>query len=338
MSKIYTKTGDRGETGLFGGSRVKKSSKRVHAYGAVDQSNAAIGVAANFLREKMLIEVLRVIQDKLFVVGGELASDQRGIEKLKIRVGKKDIEFLEKVIDEVSKSLTDKPYFTIPGKTKGSAFLHVARTQVRFAEREIISLMEEEEISEDILKYVNRLSDTLYAMSRYEDEVLGEEKTEDHHERFNHHAIVNYNNKEMLKEGKLTEQVAHAIMKACITKAYEIGKPMVVTIVDDGGNLKSMMRMDGAIKGSIDISNNKAYTAAFFKAATEDIGKLSGPGKDLYGIEISNRGKVVTFPGGMPLVLNGEVIGGLGISGGSIEEDKIVCLAGIKVIEVRGEA
>ncbi|HSR05488.1 MAG TPA: cob(I)yrinic acid a,c-diamide adenosyltransferase [Proteiniclasticum sp.] len=326
MSKIYTKTGDKGETGLFGGSRVKKSSRRVNAYGAVDQSNAAIGAAANFMREKSLIDVVRVIQDKLFVVGGELASDEKGIEKLKIRVGKKDIEFLEKVIDEVSRSLEDKPYFVIPGKTKGSAFLHVARTQVRFAEREILFLSEEEEVSEDILKYMNRLSDTLYAMSRYEDEVMGEEKK------------VNYYAKEMLKDGKLTEQVAHAIMKACVTKAYEIGKPMVVSIVDDGGNLKSMMRMDGAIRGSIDISRNKAYTAAFFHTATEELGKLSGPGKDLYGIEITNRGQVVTFPGGMPLVINGKIVGGLGISGGSVEEDKAVCLSGIEILEGRGEA
>jgi len=325
MSKIYTKTGDKGETGLFGGSRVKKSSRRVNAYGAVDQSNAALGVAANFMRENALIDVVRVIQDKLFVVGGELASDQKGIEKLKIRVGKNDIEFLEKVIDEVSKSLTDKPYFVIPGKTKGSAFLHVARTQVRFAEREILSLMEEEEVSEDILKYMNRLSDTLYAMSRYEDEVMGEEKK------------VNDYAKEMRKDEKLTEQVAHAVMKACVTKAYEIGKPMVITIVDDGGNLKSMIRMDGAIRGSIDISRNKAYTAAFFNTTTEELGKLSGPGKDLYGIEITNRGQVVTFPGGMPLVINGKIVGGLGISGGSMKEDKEVCLSGIEILENRGE-
>jgi ATP:cob(I)alamin adenosyltransferase len=326
MSKIYTKTGDKGETGLFGGSRVKKSSRRVHAYGAVDQSNAAIGAAVHFMREKSLMDVLRVVQDKLFVVGGELASDQKGIEKLKIRVGKKDIEFLEKVIDEITRSLDDKNYFVIPGKTRGSAFLHVARTQVRFAEREIISLMEEEEVSEDILRYINRLSDTLYAMSRYEDEVLGEEKA------------VHHPAKEMLKEGKLTEQVAHAIMKACVTKAYEIGQPVVVTIVDDGGNLKSMMRMDGAIKGSIDISKNKAYTAAFFHTATEDLGKLSVPGKDLYGIEITNRGQVVTFPGGMPIVMSGQIVGGLGISGGSTEEDKVICLAGIEIVEDRGEA
>lgn len=318
MSKIYTRTGDKGETGLFGGSRVKKSSKRVHAYGAVDQSNASIGVAANHMQAKILVDVLRAVQDKLFVVGGELASDKKGVEKLKVRIGKGDIEFLEKVIDEISKSLEDKNYFVIPGKTMGSAFLHVARTQVRFAEREIISLMEEEEVSEDLLRYINRLSDTLYAMSRYEDEVMGEET------------------EAVSASCGLTDKLSEAIIDACAKEAKRIGKPMVITIVDDGGNLKAMKRMDGAIKGSIDISKNKAYTAAFFRLATEELGKMSAPGEALYGIEITNRGQVVTFAGGMPIEERGVTLGGLGISGGSVEEDKIVCLAGLKILKARG--
>lgn len=316
MSKIYTKTGDKGETGLFGGSRVKKSSRRVNAYGAVDQSNASIGVATNFMKAEILVKTLRVIQDKLFVLGGELASDERGIGLLKIRVGKEDILFLEKVIDEITRSLTDKPYFVIPGKTMGSAFLHVARTQVRFAEREILSLMEEENVSEDILQYMNRLSDTLYAMSRYEDEVMGEEvrKSLDFHE--------------------LSDETAEEIIRACVREAEAIKVPMVISIVDDGGNLKAMKRMDGAIKGSIDISRNKAYTAAFFRMATEELGKKSGPGEDLYGIEITNRGQVVTFAGGMPIEVKGRILGGLGISGGSVEDDRKVCLAGLKILKV----
>lgn len=319
MSKIYTKTGDKGETGLYGGSRVKKSSQRVHAYGAVDQSNASIGVAANHMKARILVDVLRVVQDKLFVVGGELASDQKGIEKLKMRIGKSDILFLEKVIDEITKSLENKNYFVIPGKTMGSAFLHVARTQVRFAEREIISLMEEEAVSEDILGYINRLSDTLYAMSRYEDEVMGEEEENRSSSGF-----------------MLTDDLCQAIMDGCAEEAIRIGKPMVITIVDDGGNLKAMRRMDGAIKGSIDISKNKAYTAAFFRLATEELGKMSAPGEALYGIEITNRGQVVTFAGGMPIESLGNILGGLGISGGTVEEDKQVCLAGLKILKARG--
>ena len=200
----------------------------------------------------------------------------------------------------------------------GSAFLHVARNQERFQEREIISLQDDEEVSEDLLRYIIRLRDTLYAMSRYEDEVMGEEE-------------------EQAKECfALTDELSEAIIDACAAEAKRIGKPMVITIVDDGGNLKAMKRMDGAIKGSIDISKNKAYTAAFFRLATEELGKMSAPGEALYGIEITNRGQVVTFAGGMPIESRGVTLGGLGISGGSVEEDKAVCLAGLKILKARG--
>lgn len=316
MTKIYTKTGDRGETGLYGGSRVKKASKRVQAYGAVDQSNASIGVAVNFMKADILKKVLRVVQDKLFVVGGELASDAKGRSLLKTVIEEKDIHFLEGVIDEIVKNLPEKNYFVIPGKTLGSSFLHVARTQVRFAEREILALMEEEEVREEVLQYMNRLSDTLYAMSRYEDEVLGEEKK------------TSFQQMETL-----TSDAARAILLEARKSAERIGVPMVFSIVDEGGNLKAMERMDGALLGSIEISRNKAYTATLFAMDTEALGTFTGPKQDLYGIEHSHDGRVVSFAGGMPIFLNGKLLGGLGVSGGSIEEDKMVCEMGLSILK-----
>lgn len=308
--KIYTKTGDKGETGLFGGSRVKKASLRVSAYGAVDQANAALGVAANFMETEILIKVIRVIQDKLFVLGGELASDEEGRRKLKIRIGKADIAFLEGVIDEITKDLPEKTWFVIPGMTKGSAFLHGARTQVRFAEREILTLGEEEEVSEEILQYMNRLSDTLYAMSRYEDE--GTKKAE-----------------ESFSAEALSDTLAEEILRKAEKKAKELGIPMVLSVVDDGGCLKAMKRMDGAIKGSVAISRDKALTAVYFQTATENLGKETLPGASLYGLEQTNGGHVVTFAGGMPIYSKGRLLGALGVSGGTVEEDKAVCLAGL---------
>lgn len=314
--KIYTKTGDRGETGLYGGSRVKKASRRVEAYGAVDQSNASIGVAVNFMKAEMLKKVLRVVQDKLFVLGGELASDAKGRALLKTVIEEKDIRFLEGVIDEIVRTLPEKTYFVIPGKTLGSGFLHVARTQVRYAEREILALAEEEEVREEVLQYMNRLSDTLYAMSRYEDEVLGEKEE----------AVL-------AKEVVLTSDLAGKILKEARREAERIGVPMVLSIVDEGGNLKAMERMDGALLGSIEISRNKAYTAALFAMDTEALGTLTGPKEDLYGIEHSHDGRVVSFAGGMPIFLQGKLLGGLGVSGGSIEEDKRVCETGLGILK-----
>ncbi|MCR1898389.1 cob(I)yrinic acid a,c-diamide adenosyltransferase [Irregularibacter muris] len=313
MSKVYTRTGDKGDTSLFGGARVKKSSQRVHAYGAVDQANSAIGIAVNYLTHKTLIKVVRTIQEKLFVVGGELASDPKGIERLRVRIQAEDVKFLEGIVDEIAKSLEDKNYFVLPGKTKASAFLHSARTQVRFAEREIITLMEEEEVNLCILEFINRLSDVLYVLSRYEDEVVpcledpGERKT-------------------------LNTKRVDVIMETCIQKAKEIKVPMVITVVDAGGNILQLRRMDGAILGSIDIAQNKAFTALAFQAPTEDLGKKSQPGQELYGLETTNQGKVVTFAGGIPLKIQGRIVGALGVSGGTVEEDKIVCLAGSKIL------
>lgn len=322
MTKIYTKTGDRGETGLYGGSRVKKASQRVQAYGAVDQSNASIGVAVNFMKDEMLKKVLRVVQDKLFVVGGELASDEKGRALLKTLIGDKDIRFLEGVIDEIIKNLPEKNYFVIPGKTLGSAFLHVARTQVRFAEREILLLMEEEEVREALLQYMNRLSDTLYAMSRYEDEVLGEED-----------APLEEKKSVSPFSGTLTADLAGLLLSEAKKASECIGVPMVISIVDEGGNLKAMERMDGAILGSIEISRNKAYTAALFSMDTDKLGALTGPKEDLYGIEHSHGGRVVSFAGGLPLFLHGKLIGAIGVSGGTVEEDKNVCKKAVEMLK-----
>ena len=313
MSKVYTRTGDKGDTSLFGGTRVKKSSQRVNAYGAVDHANSAIGIAANYLTHKTLVKVVRTIQEKLFVVGGELASDPRGIAKLKVRIQPEDIQFLEGVIDEILKNLEDKPYFVLPGKTKASAFLHSARTQVRSAEREIITLMEEEEVSSFVLEFVNRLSDLLYVLSRYEDE-----------------GVPSSSQGEESKT--LNAEIVDVIMEACMKKAEEIQVPMVITVVDAGGNILQLRRMDGALLGSIDISQNKAFTALAFKAPTEDLGPKTQPGQELYGLETTNQGKVVTFAGGLPLKIQGQIVGALGVSGGSVEEDKIVCLAGSKIL------
>lgn len=168
--KIYTKTGDAGSTTLYGGSKVKKSSSRVCAYGAVDEANSFIGLAAVYMPAEEMRELLRLCQQKLFILSAELASDEAGSRKLKQKITPEDVLPLEKVIDALYAGLRPNHQFVIPGQTKGSAYLHVARTMVRRAEREIISLREREPVSSHILVYMNRLSDLLYAMSRAADE------------------------------------------------------------------------------------------------------------------------------------------------------------------------
>ena len=170
--KVYTRKGDAGETGLFGGSRISKSSLKVDAYGSIDEAAAFIGVARAFVENKEIKDILYMIQEKFLVVAAYLASDANGINKLKEKIEISDIEILEKYIDNYSKQLLPLYKFLIPGEDIQSAVLHVARTVVRRSERRIIALNEQENLQPEILKYVNRVSDILFVLSRVvEDEV-----------------------------------------------------------------------------------------------------------------------------------------------------------------------
>lgn len=125
----------------------------------------------------------------------------------------------------------------------------------------------------------------------------------------------------------LTLDEATTIIAAARAASAEQGTAMNIAVVDAGGNLKAFVREENAWLGSIDISIKKARTARFFDMATGDIGELSQPGGPLYGIEVSNGG-LITFPGGLPLTRNGEIVGGIGVSGSTVENDHIVASAG----------
>ena len=171
MAKVYTKTGDKGTTTLYGGAKVKKSSPRVEAYGAVDEANTFIGVAACYINNEELQDLLRICQNKLFIIGAELASDERGKRMLKERISAADTGQLAKLIDAFSVGLEDSSQFQLPGKTVRSAYLHVARAAVRRAERRIFAVKEEARVSNDVVVYMNRLSDFLFIMTRVVDEM-----------------------------------------------------------------------------------------------------------------------------------------------------------------------
>jgi uncharacterized protein GlcG (DUF336 family) len=122
---------------------------------------------------------------------------------------------------------------------------------------------------------------------------------------------------------------AHAVVHAARMKADEIGVPMNIAVVDEGNNLVAFSRMDGAWLGSIDIAQNKAYTARAFDMETRALAPLAQPGGPLYGIEASNDGRLIVFAGGIPLTFRGRVVGAIGVSGGSVEQDQEVAEAGV---------
>ena len=170
MSRIYTRTGDKGTTALFGGSRVEKDNLRVEVYGSIDEVISSMGVAYSFIQDEELKNEIAYIQKQLFVLGAELASDEKGLKNLKEIIQQNDIDELEKIIDKYMGKAALFKGFVTPGKSTASAMLHVARTVARRAERAIITLNRENQVREEIKKYVKRQTDALYAMARFEEE------------------------------------------------------------------------------------------------------------------------------------------------------------------------
>lgn len=171
--KLYTKTGDDGTTGLFGGGRVPKASPRVDAYGTVDETNAAIGVARALRLDTAIDGVLGRIQEDLFTVGAELACVPGREGKLKLAlVAESDIERLERAIDDADAASPPLTTFVLPGGTPGAAALHFARTVCRRAERAVLA-MPDPPPRREVVVYLNRLSDLLFAMARQANVVAG---------------------------------------------------------------------------------------------------------------------------------------------------------------------
>jgi cob(I)alamin adenosyltransferase len=169
MGRIYTKTGDDGETGLFGGGRVPKDHPRVAAYGEVDELNAAIGFAAALEPPSFDAGFLEMIQRDLFTIGAELASpDPTRVDKALDgpRIGEPQIGMLEHMIDGHEAKLAPLRNFILPGGTPKAAAFHLARTVCRRAERAVVTLARQQNISPAIVQYLNRLSDLLFVLAR----------------------------------------------------------------------------------------------------------------------------------------------------------------------------
>ena len=174
LTRIYTKTGDAGMTGLGGGQRVPKDSRRVETYGTVDELNSQIGVALSVgLCERLAAELPR-IQNELFDLGSDLATPATSQARHPVpTVEDRHIERLEALIDELNEVVGPLANFLLPGGSAGAAQLHVARTVCRRAERLAAALARDEPIGPTILPYLNRLSDALFVMARYENHQRG---------------------------------------------------------------------------------------------------------------------------------------------------------------------
>jgi cob(I)alamin adenosyltransferase len=175
--KIYTRTGDRGETGLIGGKRVSKADPRIAAYGAVDELNSSIGLAVSFLRPKKqfsdLVDVLVQVQNDLFVVGSDLADPSFPKEGKTPRTDEKMASALEPIIDRFESELEPITFFILPGGSTEASLLHQARGVARRAETTVVSLSKSQTVNPAIVVYLNRLSDLIFVAARFANKRLG---------------------------------------------------------------------------------------------------------------------------------------------------------------------
>jgi len=177
--KIYTKGGDKGETGLFGGERVPKDFDRIEAYGTIDELNSFIALAVLEIKDIELRTLLEKIQNYLFILGADLSTpDSEKNQKFNIpRITGEHIEIIEKDIDYFDSRNDELKNFIIPGGDKGAVKLHVCRTICRRAERRVVTLGKKENIGENILIFLNRLCDLFFVIARFQNKVSGIEDT-----------------------------------------------------------------------------------------------------------------------------------------------------------------
>lgn len=169
ITKVYTRTGDDGTTGLGGGQRVQKDGLRVSAYGTVDELSSTVGVALAFGAVEPLVAPLKRIQNDLFHLGSDLCVLEEDKEKMPVAtIESRHVDMLETLMDHLAEELEPLQNFILPGGHPVAAHLHVARTVCRRAEREVVSLSREETVNPETVRFLNRLSDALFVMARYQ--------------------------------------------------------------------------------------------------------------------------------------------------------------------------
>ncbi|SDF56554.1 cob(I)yrinic acid a,c-diamide adenosyltransferase [Sporolituus thermophilus] len=319
--KIYTKTGDRGETSLLSGQRVPKDHIRVDTYGTMDEAGAALGLAKALTINERAAAIIERLQTEIVALNADLATEDCTGGG---RITTVHVAALEATIDSLTQEIIPCQGFVIPGACPAGAALDLSRTIVRRAERNAVALHRISTLPSCVLKYLNRLSDLLFVLARYvEQEELVTSVTSRTIRELNK---IN----DMSRGGRKTMlEKAKNLINAAERKAAEIGVPMVITVVDDGGNLVAQHRMDGALLASIAISRDKAYTAVALKMPTHQAAALAQPGQPLFGLNTIDGGRLVIFGGGLPIIDNGKIVGGIGVSGGTVDEDIAVAQAAL---------
>ena len=342
QTKFYTGQGDKGLTPLTPASQVSKADERVAAVGSVEEILSALGAVKTATPCPIFRGKLERIQKTLRTLSLGLRDPRSG----KYVFSTEEISFLESDMDEMLTHVSPGTFDDIlPGGNKQSAFLDVAHTTTRRAEREVIAMDRRYAVPPAFKQYLNRLSDYLFVAARYSDYLHEKAQTENPAPAATTPAVTPVTVSTPSTTDAVVAEVlarlggpkvmdlekAKAIIAAVESRAKEQGKHAVIAVCNAEGNPIAAHVMDGAFLVSYEVAVKKAYTSVAVKMSTMELSALCQPGGTFYGLQALER--VITFGGGIPLYCDGVIVGGLGVSGGTGEEDHDLALFGAAVFQ-----
>lgn len=329
---IYTKAGDTGYTSTKNRMRIPKNSPVFKLLGTLDEFSSALGLAKQKLPQTIR-DIVEQLQNDVILYNGEIAGGSKFATH-------DEVAKLETAIDSIMSTLPEIKAFVLPGATEGGAALDLARAVVRRAEREAVALSQTGGISRDSISWLNRISDLVYALARMTDmtataqsQPAAQAPQAAPEEKPVPVPVPDVANAAPITGDQFSDR-AFKLCDAVMAQARRQGLGVVTAVCDAGTNLVAFKRDDTAFLVSIDVAVNKAYTAASLKMTTEQVGKLTQPGEGLYGLQYSTDGKLILFGGGVPLTDgDGKIVGALGVSGGTADQDKALAEYGAQLFK-----
>lgn len=341
---IYTKNGDKGTTDLIRTKNVSKSDDRIQLVGTIDELTSHLGVVKTMLTDENAIRTLESIQGTLITVMAGVADPFNR----EYKISDEKTESLEAEIDRMEALFERPKKFILPGGNPLSAQIDVARTVARRAERALALVSVKFGADTGTKKYMNRLADYLYVLARYTDAqaagkaakpeaapaaggngagTMGETENSTANE-----AVIQEVLKRIGIQGRISLDSVKKLIEKIEKEAERRGKKAVIAVCGPDGNPIAVHVMDGAFLVSFDVATKKAYTSVAVKMSTKELSALAQPGGTFYGVDKMDGGKIVIFAGGVPLKVGDTIIGGLGVSGGTGEEDHSLAEYGLSVL------
>lgn len=356
---IYTKGGDRGTTSLIHSKNLSKSDDRIELVGTVDELTSHLGRIKVRITDPHTREVLTKIQRTLITVMAGVADPY----KKDYHIGDEETAMLEQEIDRMEALFARPKEFILPGEDPLSADIDVARTVCRRAERALARVSVKFGADNGSKKLLNRLADYLYVLARYQDALIrgegaegaaplagkeaqtinqraGEENTGD--EKMSERGQTGFSSEEemlitqvirrMNVQARISLRSAVKLIERIEQEAERRGAKAVVAVCGPDGNPVAVHAMDGAFLVSFNVALNKAYTSVAVKMSTMELSKIAQPGQTFYGVDKMDQGRICIFGGGIPIKIGETIIGGLGVSGGTGEEDHSLAEYGLSCL------